>query len=306
MEYLSYSKELSLFFEKLRILRGFSQESFTSEIISLRQYRRYLSGEYQIPQSVINLLSKRLGLRPEHLILEFESKRIQEANTLNNFHNAIVNKDFKKADEYEKNIIKDNIIDANNLLIYEYSILLRKYYMNLISEPTFIDDVKELISYSTLFNKNAYSSTELIIVSSLLSFSSFKEKDKIITIIKGFLSHKTYLLSGQNEKTLLLCYYRLADYAGLNGNFSEVITLCNEAINYGKQVKSNYLLADFFYYKALAYHFLDDPSHTNDSLLKLFYTLKIEDNNKKITYYSDLIKNYFNDDLITLVSKIDK
>src|SRR5690606_39442735 len=67
------SKELALFLEKMRFLRGVSQEDFTDGIISNRQYQRYVRGESPMPFHLIDLFAERLNVSKDVLLLEFEN-----------------------------------------------------------------------------------------------------------------------------------------------------------------------------------------------------------------------------------------
>jgi len=76
------SKELCNYLERLRSARNMSQESFTTGITSLRQYRRYLSGESDLPFQVIDQLCDRLGIQTINLIRELETARIEESKEI--------------------------------------------------------------------------------------------------------------------------------------------------------------------------------------------------------------------------------
>ena len=84
------SKELSNYLERIRTARNISQELFTNGITSLRQYRRYLSGESDIPFQVIDQLCDRLGIQTINLIRELETARIQESKDVDAFYNFVV------------------------------------------------------------------------------------------------------------------------------------------------------------------------------------------------------------------------
>ena len=69
------SQELCNYLERLRTARNISQESLAQGITSLRQYRRYMNGESEIPFQIIDQLCDRLGIKTINLIREIETSR---------------------------------------------------------------------------------------------------------------------------------------------------------------------------------------------------------------------------------------
>jgi len=294
MNALSYSKELAIYFDILRFQRHMSQESFTAEIVALRQYRRYLKGEYQIPQYVVNKLSRRLGFKPEYLLLEFESSKMKETQEVNKYHNFVVNYDFENAKSLQDSLSSHPLLDENNHLIFNYANLLFDFYNHKLNESNLISSIKQLVNYTSLLKNTSFSSTEIIILTSLLSISSFNQKDKIVDILRAYLDNEKFIISGHNQNTVLLCLYRLADYSGLCANYVDVIEFCKKGITYCNMLKIHYLLEDFYYYSALAFSALDQIDETHEMLYLCHCVLQIENNEAKKKKYYQYIESDFN------------
>ena len=310
MNGLLYSKELALYFDMLRFHRNMTQESFTADIVSLRQYRRYLKGQYQIPQYVVNQLSNRLGFKPEYLLLEFEASKIKETQLVNNYHNFVVSYDFENAKLLRTSLSSNQFLDENNKHIFTYASLLFDYYVHKLTETSLISSIKDLVNYQSVIKNTSFSSTEIIILTSLLSLNSFNEKEQIVKLLREFLENEKFIISGHNQKTILLCLYRLADYSGMNKNYTDVIEFCKKGINYCNSLKFHYLLEDFFYYSALAYYALNQIDLANESLYNCYCILQIENNPAKKKKYYKYIESDFNidsfDDFIIKYLSADK
>jgi len=288
-----YSKEIALFFDKLRFQRNMTQEEFTDDIVSLRQFRRYLSGEYQIPQKIFNKLSNKLGFKPEHLILEFESDKFQETQLLNKLNNYIVNKDFESAKLIFNQIDVEHLIDTNNTLIYKYSLFLMHFYQNIITPNQYILEIKHLVNYDSIFNKNILSSTEIILLSSLLPLKAFEDKIKVINILEKYINQQKTIISGHNDRLLLLCLYYIALFYGSQKVYNKVIDYCAKAIEFCHNLKLSYLLEDFYYYSALAYHAINDKDKFEEFLFRCYCILNAENNRSKINkYYALFVKDF--------------
>ena len=122
------SKELCIFLEHLRSSRNLSQEQFTDQVVSLRQYRRYLSGESEIPFQVIQQLAEKISVKTDSLLREFENAKIAETEMvlkLFNFASNYAHDEFTKLSK--ENPLK-HVIDKTNQLMYQHSIILDEYY----------------------------------------------------------------------------------------------------------------------------------------------------------------------------------
>jgi hypothetical protein len=286
----TYSKELSLYFDKLRYERNMTQEIFVNGIISIRQFRRYLKGECEIPQDIINQLSRRLGFKPEYVIGDFESERTNESILISNFYNSVANIDYAAADEYNKQIKSKYIIDDVNKLYYAHTVNMLDMTRKIISEQSFIEKTVKLIDFPNILENRMLSSAEILILSTLLNIHQFAEKEVIVERLKLYVRQPNLIVSGQNERILLLCLQRLSQYEGVKENYEEVIRLCRQGIDLSKSLKMYYLLEYFYYFCSLAYHAVGDEENYEESLYRCYATLYAENNEKKILKFTRLIE----------------
>lgn len=288
---VTYSKELSLYFDKLRYERNMTQETFVTGIVSIRQFRRYLKGECDIPQDIINQLSRRLGFKPEYVIWDFESERINETSLITNFYNAVANRDFNAAEDYNKQIKGKYIIDDVNRLYYTHTVNMLEMYKKMISDDVFLEKTIKLIDFPNILKSRMLSNAEIMILSTLLSMSKFTEKELIAERLKLYISQPNLIVSGHSEQVVLLCLQRLSQYEGINENYNEVIRLCNQGVALSTRLKVYYLLEYFYYFLSLAYHKLGNIKKYEESVFRCYATLYAENNEKKIAKFTELIED---------------
>lgn len=293
MEKDNYTKELAYYFDMLRHSRKMTLEELTSDIVSIRQFRRYMRGEYQMPATIFNQLATRLGFKPEHILLELEEFRLKETKIVNNLYNTVINKDFEQVDSIIKTLDPLSIIENNNKLIYQLSVSLKDLYQKKITDGVFIDKIKKLVDYDTIFDKHILSSTEVIILTTLLPISCYDEKDKVITLLEKFIAKQKMIVSGHNDRLILLCLYYLADYYGSKSKFEETIKFSQKGIEYCNYLKFYYLLHDFYYFASLAYHYLNDKANSDLMLFKCYCVLHSESNESKLKKYYKMIESDF-------------
>lgn len=114
-----------------------------------------------------------------------------------------------------------------------------------------------------------------------------------MTILEGVINKEKTIISGYNDRIILLCLYYLAEYYGVSGKYKKVLHYCNQGILLCTRLKYNYLLEDFYYYCALAYYFINDSANYSRMLFRCFCIINAEGNIYKKNRYYDLIKKDF-------------
>lgn len=278
-----------------------TQAELVDEIISLRQFRRYLNGKYIIPQYVINEFSKKLGFKPEYIVIEFESDKKKETQKLNEFHNYIVSGNIEQAKSMLNNNIFKYILDNNNKTFFDYSMILFQYYDKKITDSIAIYQTKQLIHYDRILNNHIFSSTEIIILTSLMGYKSFDGKEILVKLFEKYILDPTLVISGHNVKNILLCLNYMIEYYGMNENYERVIFLANKGIDFAMETKTFYLLVDFYYFLSLAYFAIGDTKNYEKSMFNCYNALHLENNPPKIKRFYKLIEDDFNIDFDTFI-----
>jgi len=288
------SKELCVYLERLRSARNISQEAFTDEIVSLRQYRRYLSGESDIPFQVIHQLTVKLGVKTDSLLRDFDYAKVLESELIINMYNNVVNYNFEEYIKAYKNVPLEHIIENNNRLLYQYSHVLYLYFTKKLTLEEAAQANVKLVNYPKILNQQMVTSIELLILSSFLDFLDESHHENIINKIEMYIKDKSILISDANEKIYVFVLAKLAKHLGINGDLEGVITYCSIGIEKNTELKSYYLMDYFYYYSALAYYSLGQMQNYETFVVKCFNVLHFEGNESKIKKFRDLIKEDFN------------
>jgi transcriptional regulator with XRE-family HTH domain len=287
------SKELCIFLERLRFARNISQEAFTDDVTSIRQYRRYLSGESDIPFQIVAKLTSKLGVKTDSLLREFEVARIEETSIINKLYNLAVNYSQDEFMEISKRIPLDHIIEHSNRLMYQHSIIINKMFTKKITKLEAANENAKLINYPKMLNQLVMTSVEMLILSSFLDLFDESQHQAIIEKITDYIKDQTTVISGGNEKFYSLVLARLAKYMGVTQDFESVIAYCKQGITRNIESKSYYLMDYFYYYSSLAYYRLGNTVEYEKNLVSCFNVLQFEGNEKKIEKFRNLIDHDF-------------
>jgi len=287
------SKELCIFLERLRFARNISQETFTEDVVSIRQYRRYLSGESDIPFQMIAKLTSKLGVKTDSLLREFEVAKNEETALINKLYNLAISYQYDEFIKTSSKIPLDHIIEFSNRVMYQHSIILN----NLLAKKITIEEAASanarLINYPKILTQQLMTTVEMLILSSLLDLSNPSEHQQIVEKIVEFVNDKSVVISGGNEKIFTLVLQRLAKYMGVLKDYENVIKYCKSGIKRNIDMYSFYLLDYFYYYNALANYRLGNFEEYEKNIVSCFNILQIDIANKKMERFTKWINKDF-------------
>ncbi|MBU1092845.1 MAG: hypothetical protein KKH01_00135 [Firmicutes bacterium] len=296
------SKELCIFLERLRSARDISQESFTDGVVSLRQYRRYLSGESDVPFQVIHLLTEKIGVKTDYLLREFEVAKGKETEIIMKLFNLAANHEHEEFVKLSKEIPLHQTIDKSNQLIYQHSIIIDKLYSKNISASEAAESNAKLINYPAILNSQIITTTEMLILSSLLDILDESHQFAIIEKAQNFINDTSLVISGGSEKIFIYILAKISKFFGIHEDYESVIYFCTKGIEQNLKLKSYYLMDYFYYYQALSFNKLDKIEEYEQMVVNCFNVLHFEGNSKKIAKFTALIEEDFNIDFVEFVS----
>lgn len=288
------SREISIFIDNLRQQKKLTMESFVKDIVSIRQYKRYLYGESDIPHKTLVLLAERLDTNPTIILREYDKAKFEQLQSLFNFYNYVVTYNFDKAKEYQDNHPLDSIIDQKQKVFYKLSSHLLQYYLKNESRLFCAESIANLINYDKLMTQTVLDFIDIFGLTILLSFISPEKKEVILDKLYDILLNKGNSYIGDNayaEQHILL---KLAKELGIKNENEKVIAICEKAISTNK-LHFSYLNLDYFYYYcALAYRNLKDMKKAHESLKLSYLSLLIQNNKNNLDKFLKLFKEDFN------------
>ncbi len=290
------SVELALFLEKMRFMRGISQEEFTVNIISNRQYQRYIKGDSPMPFHLLDAFAERLGVKKDLLLLEFDSNALKETFNIINYFSAVNGNEVDKINHYRSIITPEYIINPDNRNFYHYTTFLLDFKSKKISAQTFKTNVSKLINYPKTLQNTVMTYFEVIILSNLLDFVEVDEQLQIVKKLTDFFDNPDLVWSGNQLITYNIVIFRLAKYFGIKEDHENVIKYCKLGIKLNHRAKSYNNLEFYYYFLSLSYYRQNKILLYEESLYKCFNVLSFEDSSTKLTQFESWINKDFNID----------
>lgn len=305
MKKFDQSREFAFFIDKLRAFRNISQEDFLFDIVSMRQYRRYMNGDSTLSYHILDQLANRLGFNAEFIIMELETEKLKQTRLINELYNAVAGKNIDRAKELLMHIDERHLIDDNNRLLFNHSKNLFDFVSGINSEYVTINRTKKLVELDKLLKKKALSTSELLILVSFFYFKDFKEIHMIAEKLASYMDNNITIVSGQNIRVLALVLKELSRYFSITENYERMLYYAKEGIRYSKYMRSYYLLDTLFYFAGAACHELNLLTNRNDYLFQCISLLHMEANTEKISKYKELFKTNFGIDVEIFIDKFN-
>jgi len=287
------STSLVTYIEKIRYGRNISQEKMLDGIISIRQYRRYLYGEVEIPFGVVAQIASKMGVSANKLLLEFETEKNKERRLVQTYYNAVVTKNLDLADELLEKIVLERIMEMENKLLFLSAKANHDYFSGLIDKEQMILQQKSIVDYPKILTNKILTDSEMHILAIILD----GEKHTPMDIIKRFeqvFENNELHISGDNAAVNMQLVFWLAKYYGRQKNYRKTIEYCDLGIEKNKEFRTIYLMEYFCYYKALSYKRMGKIIEYRKALYKTMLYIEIIPEEGRVERFYQTIKKDLN------------
>lgn len=283
-------EELARYFDKLRFERGFSQERFVDDIISLSQFKRYLKGKNAMPLRIIVELSNQLGLKYDYVLDEFDLAKNDERKAVTKMMNLIVNYDYESFESLVKDLDPDFIIEHRNKLIFNYTIILKDLFQKKISSHDALSQLKRLINFPRILDIKSLSVSEFMILGEIATMLPIDEQPPVFDRLKRILKKPGDVISGNNEKLVIMLLVRIIKILGANKKFDDALFYCDVGINICKSIRTFYSLEYLYYYASLCHHHFGNIEKRNEMIYLTYVAASIDGNHKKLSKFINLLE----------------
>lgn len=283
------SRELCTYIERFRSARKVSQENLVSGIVSIRQYRRYLNGESDMPFHIFVQMVDKLGLKTESVLREMEAVRFEEFAFVNKLYNYAVNYNYDKFNALLKENKNITFVDKINKLFFEFSIFIKEYYQNQLDNKLASAKISQLLNYPQILKHDIITDIELLILSFLMDVSGKVDQKKIVDKIFYFFNNGDKIIGGGNVRILILIIAKFAKIFGIREDYELVLEFCEIGLKRNLAIQSYYISEYLYYYQSLAYYKLERMEDFEIALQKCFNVLELDGNPSKIKKFESLI-----------------
>ncbi|MCU0104094.1 hypothetical protein N7603_00270 [Acholeplasma vituli] len=300
------SREMCVLLDDFRQKKKLSMIKFTDEIVSLRQYKRYLYGTSEMPFKMFVELCARIHIDPQYLIFELERKRIEQLTTLDDLNRAVITNDYTQANLLIKQLREETLLDKANETYFELLILLMSFYKKEFPDHHYANACAKLIGYPEILNHDMLSAVEIGGLSMMLNFLPQSDRRPVMDKLDEIVTKKAFEFINKDFYTLNFVRLKLAREYGMLRDFDKVIPMCEQVVRSCENYNSYYNLDLAYYYLSLSYKHLKDMEKAHHYLEKMYYALKVKPNMSAFEKYNKIIVGDFGFDFETLMTSRKK
>lgn len=250
--------------DQLRKERKLTQEDFIQDIVSQRQYSRYKKGINDVPFDVIIKLTDKLNFSLSKVISAFELTITNEADDVVTFFNHVIRKNLVQARQLDAHLRNKTFIKQTLRSYYKIAKLLLNYQEKDIDKDTLLKALKKELKYPRILDKTPLSDYEIYALGLIMQY----DKDAIPSILDTLLTidRLKKFVDIKDPYMVLLNQFFIIKNLGRLKRYEDVITYAEETIQFCNTHYLTYLLDKFYYYKALAYYYLQNQDAFEDVL----------------------------------------
>lgn len=283
------SQPLVAYIEKIRYGRNISQEKLLEGIVSIRQYRRYLYGEVEIPFSVLAQLASRMNISPDKLFIEFEEEKNSIRRMILSFYNSVSSLDIESAQKWYDKIGDEKILDGEQKLIFESATANFRYLCKDIDKSEMLRIQKRIVDYPNVLNNKIFTDSEMVVLGTIFD-SSEEEHLEILERFEKIFLREDFHISGDNAAPMIQIVFWLGKYYGRKKNYKKTIQYCKFGIKQNKMLKTFYLMEYFNYFLALSYLRLGEMEKYKESVYETILYLELIPEKNRVDRFYKIIK----------------
>lgn len=288
------ARNFGRFLDEMRSSRNISRENFTDEIISIRQYQRYISGETSINNEKLFKLIDRLNMDLQSVYRQFIKMEDEELSLIKQMYSFIKRDEYLNAEKILNSLNKENIMSQYNRNYYTFCEILIQQNLKKISKDMAISSLKKLANYPLVLEQSTLSFVELITLLDLSYFLISKENDKkiaeyLFNILKG-----NDISSSIPDLYLPSIYAHVAKNLGSLKEYEKTILIADKGIQICRNLETFNSLAHIYSFKAIALDMLNRRDEAIIEIKNLFKILDIENKPQKTKAFETYVQKQFN------------
>ncbi len=290
--------------DTLRIDRKLTVESLCFGICDASSYRRYKSGDRNIPIERIKLFCDKLGIGLDEFLYNLSTKHDFEYQKINNLYTLLLNKKYKDISNELKHIhIKDLSLEKH-ITFYYFILYTYQFEINQIKVENYYKNLEHLQKKVSGF----YTFNDLIILEKMAWIEVDRHETTSLDLLSSIiLNRKTLYGLSTMYSTLSSIMSNIANMYNKLDLYEQSNSICEAGILYMKKYNTYKHIYVLYYLLAYNHKMLENLELSNKYLAMTLTNLFSIDNQKEYQYIITLIKDEFNldkDELINMVSEI--
>jgi len=193
----------AIFLDELRIKYNLTEENFCEGICNPRTYRRYLSGDRDLPHAKIAEFTRKLGISLNDFFYSIGEHDRIEFQKINHIYKLLTDKKYQELYEQAAKINPAHIVNDRNRKYLEFCVIKADFRTKKRNVQAILDDVSHLIDYPKCLEHRAFDFIDLISLSLIMVIEvDFKIETALNKLKDIMMDHSYRYLSSETRYIL--------------------------------------------------------------------------------------------------------
>lgn len=286
------NREFGLFIDGLRLERNMSREDLCEGIMSLSQYKRYLRGDTSIPNGKLVQIAEKLKFSINDIHFLFRKKHNDEYNQIDDIYSDILRSNYEIAFEKAKKFTKTVFVSEYNKLFFDFCLITIQYNLSMVSDVHVLEMYSDLIDYPNCKDNNSFNMVQMSTLIYICNISNKMGNVEPTEILYRIISSANFVYTSGSDGTFVPSVYStISRILYVQEQFDKVVDITNQGIIFCIKNQSLNALVNLFLYNSLANYKLENTIDGEESAIKCFMQLHIQNDDSKTNFYTEYFQS---------------
>lgn len=301
---LLIAKDFAKHLDNYRSENNISEMELCEGICSTRQYRRYVSGEYQIPLKNLSLFLNKLEVTHTEFYYTYAQRQDEEFRKVFKIYEMIKANDLNLALEKCRKLEKQSFMNINNKKLLEFCVHRANYLNNHLHKYQVLENMGAIINYPDCLKDSSYDFVDILILNFIAEIEVEFNREFALNRLIDILNNDDLIkLTTISQKYFPAVYANVALYLTKLHKYEDALLIAKKGIEYSLFYHDLSATPKLRYLKALSLLQLGYIRDAEIEAIRCLQTLiALEDKDSTIKYY-EVIKGDFGIDPLTWINK---
>lgn len=296
---MNLAQKYAQYIDEIRIKKKMTVKVLCDGICNERSYRRYLSGERDVPQDKIFEFCVNLNISPNDFYYSFFIQDRNEYLLLDSMYKAITKRDYETFNKIDKKMRNVKITDHLNNKLYRYIKLRYVIDQGKMSDMEGIEKYAEIINFPNCKDNEVFDYVDIVTLMSLnhLLTRAKKPSYEALEVLERLLTDDSILYLAYNSKYLLVTIYASISVAYFRmEDDQKAMKLTTEGINKAITHGFIYPLPNMYFIRSAIYYKDGEKKKSYIEAQKCLSSVIATENPNLYSYYLGLLRERYNED----------
>jgi transcriptional regulator with XRE-family HTH domain len=279
--------------DQIRLERQLSREDLCDDIMSVRNYQRFITGEVNVSNNKLQLLIDRLNL-DFFTVSEIYRHRADDLySKLQNVYQLMQSNSDKAAYELLQKISIKNNSSTYLELFYTYLLFDLERQLQIVPLEQSIERLSELISYPQILEYKVLNFIELNVLVILNTYYAKKEDHTIADFLYQYLLDDNLNKKGILSSFLPALYSSTAQSLGTFMEYDKSLEIATKGLDQCRKLQMYSSMHNLLFFKAISEQKLGLEKESKDTVKRLYALLDALDEPDKTKEYNPILERIF-------------